>query len=449
LEFRFRDRSFASDSSRVVARCLLFAALSLATFRVALAAGEGFYGPLELHDRELQLMKNAAALEDLFRQRGYRYENRELESLVARTGAKLAPKPTDDYIHYRFFITRDCDANAFTLPDGQVYITTGLLALLDNEAQLAATLAHEVQHAAGHHGIVSYRSQRHKVIGGFILGPLTLGVGDYFLENSIMGYSRDLEEEADRRGARAALLAGYDPRQIPRLFQILMDDPEGEQPRIKAKWSDHPALEARIAYTKEMVPGLLVGADTANLTANASGYRRLVRRATLDTVEDFIAADYPRSALRVARRLVAEDPADPVCHLALADARRALGPRADVAGEQNLTNKEKKRNLAARIVLTRDERQERLLDTPEGRQTLKINLEAARKSYDKVLELDPGMAEAHRGLGYLNRALGRPIDAGTEFVAYLKARPDAADKAVIQAELRQITNEIRKGETKE
>src|SRR3989454_8224641 len=277
--------------------CLLFAALSLATFRVALAAGEGFYGPLELHDRELQLMKNAAALEDLFRQRGYRYENRELESLVARTGAKLAPKPTDDYIRYRFFITRDCDANAFTLPDGQVYITTGLLALLDNEAQLAATLAHEVQHAAGHHGIVSYRSQRHKVIGGFILGPLTLGVGDYFLEHSIAGYSRDLEEEADRRGARAALLAGYDPRQMPRLFQILLDDPEGEQPRIKAKWSDHPSLQARIAYTKEMVPGLLVGVDTASLVVNATGYRRLVRRAALDTVEDFIAADYPLPAL--------------------------------------------------------------------------------------------------------------------------------------------------------
>src|SRR3989449_1997068 len=163
MEFRFRDRSFASDSSRVVARCLLLAALGVALSRVALAAGEGFYGPFELHDRELQLMKNAAALEDLFRQRGYRYENRELESLVARTGARLAPKPTDDYIHYRFFITRDCDANAFTLPDGQVYITTGLLALLDNEAQLAATLAHEVQHAAASCASLS-RSARRPVV---------------------------------------------------------------------------------------------------------------------------------------------------------------------------------------------------------------------------------------------------------------------------------------------
>src|SRR5207249_2554316 len=133
-----------------------------------------------------------------------------------------------------------------------------------------------------------------------------------------------------------------------------------------------------------------------------SGYRRLVRRATLDTVEDFIAADYPRSALRVARRLVDEDPADPPCHLALADARRALGPRSDFAGEQNLTDKEKKRNLAARVVLTRHERQERLLETPEGRRNLKANMDAARKSYLKVLQLDPGVAEAYRGLGYLN-----------------------------------------------
>ena len=100
------------------------------------------------------------------------------------------------------------------------------------------------------------------------------------------------------------------------------------------------------------------------------------------------------------------------------------------------------------MVLTRDERQERLLDTPEGRRNLETNLAAASRSYLKVLELDPGMAEAHRGLGYLNRALGRPIDAGTEFVAYLKARPDAADKDVIHAELREITNEIKQRGTK-
>jgi len=188
-----------------------------------------------------------------------------------------------------------------------------------------------------------------------------------------------------------------------------------------------PALAAGEGFYGPL-PGLLVGATTANLTVNAAGYRHLVRRAALDTVDDYIAADYPRSALRVARRLVEEDPGDPACHLALGDARRALGPRGDLAGEQNLTEKQKKRNLAARVVLTRDERQSKLLDTPEGQRNLKTNMEAARKSYLKVLEIDPGMAETHRGLGYVSRALGRPIDAGRELVTYLKARPAAGPK---------------------
>ncbi|HEV8703271.1 MAG TPA: M48 family metalloprotease [Candidatus Polarisedimenticolia bacterium] len=411
----------------------------------ALADGEGFYGPLELKSSETQLMKNAGAYEDQFVRRGYRYDAPELEAALSRLGAQLAPKPTDPYMRYRVHVLRDAAANAFALPDGQLYVNTGLLAQIENEAQLAAVLAHEVQHTAGHHGILSYRSARRKTIAGAILGPLTLGVGDYFLAMSVFGYGRDLEEEADRLGAKRMLKAGYDPREMRGLFEILMQDPEGENPDFKSKWNTHPQLEARIAYTQEMIPGLTQGADLAALKVGARGYRSLVRRLSLETAQDLIAADRPRSAVALAKRLVREDESDPAAQVTLGDARLALGPRALFEGEAGPTNKQKLRNAVTRERYTRSEREARLLETPEGRAAQKQNLDSAQQAYMRALALDPGAAEAHRGLGYVLKRQKRFVNAGKEFVIYLRARPAAHDKGVILNEMKDINAAIKTG----
>jgi tetratricopeptide (TPR) repeat protein len=412
----------------------------------ARAEGEGVYRSLDPKDNERILLKNAAAYEGRFQDRGYVYEDKDLDEMVGRLGRSLAPAPTDDYLRYRFHVLRDAEPGAFTLPDGQIYVNTGLLAVLDNEAQIAGVLAHEIQHAAGHHGILSYRSARRKLITSMALGPFTLGVGDYFLMRSIMGYSRDLEEEADRRAATRLVRAGFDPSEMPRLFEILLRDPEGERPeRPRSKWSSHPELEARIAYTREMLPGLLAGRDPGSLQVNAQGYRRRVVRASLDTVTDLVDADYPRSALSLARRLVGENPRNAAPRRALADAYLALGSRASLEGEEAPTNKEKVRALRARAWYTRSEREGQRLETPDGRATQKANLEKARQAYLEALAIDPDCAEAHRGLGYVYTNLSRPKDGGREFVAYLKARPDAPDRRAILNELEAINDSIRQG----
>lgn len=437
---QFRDRR--TQLQRLAVVCALLCAGPVA----AVAEGEGFFGPLELKNSEQPLMKTVHDTEDLFIRRGYRYDAPDLETLLNRLASRLAPKPTDDYIRYRVHLLRDVTPNAFALPDGQVYVNTGLLAVLENEAQIAAVLAHEVTHTAGHHGILSYRSVRRKAITSMALGPLTLGVGDYFLARSVFGYSRELEDEADRLGARRLVQAGYDPRQVIRMLELLDDDPEGERPAAKStKWSTHPELQARSAATRAMLPALTAGVRPGSLTTGAPGWRRVTRKVSIDTANDLIEADYPRAALALARRLVSEDGGDAAAHLALADARRALGARTTIDGESALTDKEKRRNLTRRVYLTRDERQERLLETDEGRQTLRRNLDAARQSYLRALELDSGLAEAHRGLGFALEGLDRPRDAGQEFVTYLRARPQAPDKPIIVDHLKQITDRLKRG----
>jgi regulator of sirC expression with transglutaminase-like and TPR domain len=144
---------------------------------------------------------------------------------------------------------------------------------------------------------------------------------------------------------------------------------------------------------------------------------------------------------------VGEDETDPAVHLALGDASRALGARSLLAEEADLSDKEKRKNLRTRARLTRGEREAQRLATPEGRENLRQNLEKGRLSYLRALDLDPSFAEAHRGLGYVLEGLGRPAEAGREFVIYLRARPEASDGAIIAAHLKEITERLRKGGT--
>ena len=95
--------------------------------------------------------------------------------LVRRVGHALRPPPSDDYIEYEFFVLRDPSPNAFALPNGHIYVHTGMLARLRDEDQLAALLAHEINHVAGHHGIVDHRATRKKAIAGMVLGSSAAG----------------------------------------------------------------------------------------------------------------------------------------------------------------------------------------------------------------------------------------------------------------------------------
>lgn len=421
----------------------LVIACALLSSRPVQAVAEGEYGPVDILKNEASLMKTVGEYEDLFLRRGYRYGSPEVQELVSRIGGRLAPPPTDPYIKYRFHVLRDPDVNAFALPDGQVYVNTGLLAAVQNEAQLAAVLAHEVHHTAGHHGILEYRSIRRKSVGGMILGPFTLGLSDIFLALSVYGHSRLFEEEADRKGLPKMLESGYDPREMAAVFEIMQQDPEEENPKRSTAWSTHPQLQDRAVYCREQAAALLKGTDAAALRVEAAGYRRMVRRLSLETVQDLIAADYPRTAVAMAARLVAEDGTDADRHVALGDARRALGARGAPGGESAATNAEKKENLKARQKLTREERETERLNAPEGMAHLRRNLEESRKSYQLALEIDAGSPAAHRGMGYVLMGLDDPEGAGREFLVYLRARADAVDRPIILGHLKKLTETLK------
>jgi tetratricopeptide (TPR) repeat protein len=419
------------------------AGLILVSAGRANAQDRGEYGPVPVRDSEKPLMKTVTEYEELFVRRNARYPESAIGALVASIGTALAPKPVDDYIHYRFHVLRDPGVNAFALPDGQVYVQAGLIAMVENEAQLAAVMAHEVNHTAGHHVILRYRSVRSKSVAGMVFGPLTLGLSDVFLGLSISGYSRELEDEADARGIALMLEAGWDPRQMARTFELMQADPDVETPHRATAWSSHPQLPARVEAARARAATLLPEGPPAPLKVNAEGYRELVRPLSCAVALGLIDQDQPRTACVLARRLVAEAPVNPATRYVLAESLRGLGPLSEVAPEAQATQSDKKQNVKDRARLTRAEREAALLATPEGMAQKKRNLEAARDEYRRALELDDSIAEASRGLGLAEEGLGNHAAAGRALVAYLRARPEATDRPIVLKQLEQITAALK------
>lgn len=189
------------------------------------------------------------------------YANTELSAYVQRVGAKLAAHSHRTDLIYRFTLIDSQDVNAFALPGGYVYITRGLLAYLNSEAELAAVLGHEIGHVTARHSV---RQQSAATASG-LLGAVVAGVtginaaGD--LANVagtalVRGYGREHELEADRLGAEYLARSGYDPQAMLRVIHVLKDQEsfelqrakeEGREPRVyHGLFSTHPDNDQRL-----------------------------------------------------------------------------------------------------------------------------------------------------------------------------------------------------------
>ena len=194
---------------------------------------------------DLKLLEECDALDRKFESSGLVYHDAGLEKHLADLAAPLLPRAPVDHVKWQFHILRDPMANAFALPNGSVYIDTGLLARAENDDQVAGVLAHEVTHVVNRHTYIFNRSVRKRVVAQEVLSAasawipagswgvsLTISaaadVGHFAIVDMIYGYSRELEEDADRTGVERMKGAGLDPAQIVRVLEILDDKLEPE-----------------------------------------------------------------------------------------------------------------------------------------------------------------------------------------------------------------------------
>jgi Zn-dependent protease with chaperone function len=422
----------------------LFVLVAACAALAARAVGaQGVFEPVPLKDQEQRLIEESQELNGYFERQSLLYTEPNALALVERVGRSVAPPPTDGYQQYRFFILRDPSPNAFALPNGHIYVHTGMLARLADTAQLAALLAHEVNHVAGHHSIVDFRSTNKKLVASMVLTGVFGGIGGLIstgLYTSMYGFNRELEQEADDRAVAAMLASPYDAHALPEIYEVLAQDYEGIRPRVPTIWSTHPQLEARAARTRGQVAAAPVG------ERNAEEFESVALPIRTMTIRDYIQDDYPRTAIALAEDLSARYPDKPELLALLGDAWIAMGPLTEF-DEDELSNLQRSRNANRRLSRTRQERAAAALETAAGREALRANLTQARVVYERALVLDAEFAPAYRGLGEAAEGLGEPRIAAQAYVDYLRKDPEAADRAVILQKLRTLRDQLRAEET--
>lgn len=390
---------------------------------------KGVYEPLELRRGEPNdLIDTSGQYKGMFERRSLLYNEPGVLSMVRRVGYELAPEPTDDYVHYEFYVIRDPSPNAFAFPNGQVYVHTGMLARIADESELAALLAHEINHVAGHHTILSHRITVKRLAIQVFGGGLASLMGQ-------LRYSRQLEQEADDRAAFLMQDTRYDPHGMTDLLEILNQDFEGLDPRYATIWTTHPDPEARIEASRQNLAGV------PHKPRDPVAFDEVIYPLRLLTVRDYIQDDYPYTAIAVAENLIQRYPDDLDFRMALGDAQRVLGPRPPSLPE-DFSKSDARRNMRDRIRNSRGQRMDELLETPEGIAALAVNLAAARATYEGILATDPDYATAYRGLGEVCEAEHNDREAARAYLTYIQRQPDAPDRPIIVGRLTAIRDRL-------
>ncbi|MBU0725018.1 MAG: M48 family metalloprotease [Alphaproteobacteria bacterium] len=147
---------------------------------------------------------------------GGAYDNQQVASYVNQMGQTLAGQSEMPDLTFTFTVLDSPVINAFALPGGYVYVTRGLVALAENEAELAGVVAHEIGHVTARHSAVRYSQSAVAGVGVALLGVLTgsselANVAGYGAQAYLQSYSRGQEFEADTLGVRYLTRAGYAP----------------------------------------------------------------------------------------------------------------------------------------------------------------------------------------------------------------------------------------------
>lgn len=328
------------------------------------------------------------------------------ETRVRRSSFVVRDKSWGDYLselacrlagdhcpEMRVYTVRTPMFNATMAPNGMMQVWTGLLLRVENEAQLASVIGHEIGHYLQRHSLERLRDARSKSAFATFMAPFGLIglVGQIGAIASLAAFSREHEMEADRIGVTLVRRAGLDPREAARVWAHVRAElsagPAGDPAKRSVMWATHPGIDERQTRLGE-------------ITADDKGDTGETRY--LERLEPLL---WP----------LAED-----------ELRRAQYDESIVLFDRLATRR------SARADLRWFRGEARRLRAQPG------DADAARADFEAALTLDKPPAQTHRSLAFMHREQGRKAEAVEAFRKYLEAAPEAGDAGLVRSYLSEL-----------
>lgn len=315
--------------------------------------------------------------------------DKDLTAYVSEVGAKLAAVSDRD-LPYEFVVLNNDIPNAWALPGGKIAINRGLLLEMENEAELAAVLAHEIVHAAARHGA---KTQSRGVLGQVLVAATAVGstdtgevgeIGVLALNLTQRKYGRNAEREADYYGMKYMHAAGYDPTAAVTLQQkfVALSEGEGhEDDWLEGLFATHPPSRERVESNRAALAefsGGILGRDRYQarlkyLREKQPAYAQAARARKL-------AEKQPQAALTAVNAAIRQEPRESQFHA-----------------------------LKGQILLSQNRNQQ------------------ATRAYDKAIQLapTPGYYAHYLGRAHAYQRLRRPTQARADFQSSNNLLPTA------------------------
>lgn len=349
---------------------------------------------------EKRLWRWAAQEQAVLNKSRFLYADDGLNKYLEQIAKKLQPPEVWAAIPFKIRVIKDPHLNAFAFPNGAIYIHTGILARMDNEAQLAALLGHEMTHCTHKHALrrLRYVTNRALFFAGIEesefesadLRALGGALGTLGSRISMSGYSQKLETEADLVGFELMANAGYDPGEALTLFEHLKRDVEAERLNEPFFFGSHPRLRNRIENCENF---LKQNAEkNRHSIKNTPVFVRNTRELILQNAWLDLKAGRFRSAQRGAEKYLRLGQTEAMPYYLLGEILRQSGEDVD--------------------------------------------MKRAKAFYEKALALDPSHPDIYRAMGLIYYKEGNKTLAKKAFERCLSLEPQRQDEAYILAYLR-------------
>lgn len=209
-------------------------------------------------------------------------DDAEWQAYLNEVGQKIVKVSDRQDIQYQFKVIESDQINAFAAPGGYVYFYTGLLKVMENEAEMAAVMAHEISHVVARHSVKRIQAALGVALAyDLVFGSdgsskaldaaINVGMGLTFAS-----YSRSNEREADEFGLVYLVKAGYNPQGEVTMYEKLAAQGGGERSVFEQLASSHPETQERINNAKAEIEQLKP--LPSNLTYNSDRYLKMRAR---------------------------------------------------------------------------------------------------------------------------------------------------------------------------
>jgi predicted Zn-dependent protease len=327
---------------------------------------------------------------------GIIYRDEELEAYLNTIARKLQPEQTSAHIPIKIMVIKNHLLNAFAYPNGVIYLHTGIIARMENEAQLATLLAHEMTHVTHRHLLRRFRDIKNKTAflvtlqvttGGLAgIGELAILIGAIGTLSSVSGYSKELETEADTEGFQLMIRSGYAPEEAPKLFTHLKKEVEEDKRKEPFFFGTHPRLQERIENYETALKTINKQQKEGN--KNTDVFFQKTCRVMIDNASLDLKAGRFKIAQQAVENYIAIKQNDAKAYYLLGEIYRQKGGRED--------------------------------------------FEKPKEYYQRAVSLDPSYPDPYKGLGLIYLRQGEKTLAKNSFETYLLLSPQASDRGHIE-----------------